>query len=386
MMVSKTSETAGKKPGLSKLSIAFHILVVFNIYIAYSFLKFYRWRSEDPYMFIIPNLLLFLGTPAQPLCKFLWRKMAVWDKSLGKREHEPIAEMDASEYSYEKLRDLTDDFMRPAVVRGLFDGAPAQTLWPQPGHLSKKEPLRHMEIPVVTNGTYQGWDYSAGRQVVSFEEAYEELLANEDSKYYLFFPKELGGFYDELRAATDKAIREELEIDRIFKGFASEIPHVHKEFEGAQIIAGRGKNNLDGTTGTDWHCAPGNNWFIQVVGRKRWYFLAPKYGAYLHPVVNSWLSFKTSLTPEMVKEVQDYVPMNYVDLNPGDMLYNPDYYWHTVKNYGGLTIGVPLREFIVKKCFQNNVQYTAIAILNNILIHVYTAFGGTPFQGEKHEE
>lgn len=383
MSASKTSSSEPKSSGNSlKNSILKHGTLLFVAYMVSVTLIGYRKMTNDPYSYILPNFMLFLGTPFSPMVTKLWRKLAVWDKSLGKHTMESIPEMQASEYTYEAMRELTNDFMNPAVVRGLFDGTPAQTLWQQPGHLSSKEPLNKMEIPVVKNSTYQGWDYAAGREVVTFDEAFEELLTNEDSVHYLFFPKELGGFQDPLRDATDKAIREELEIDRIFKGFASTVPQVHKVFEGAQIIAGRGKNNLDGTTGTDWHCAPGNNWFIQVVGRKRWYFMNQKYGAYMHPVVNSWLSFKTSLTPEMVADVQDYVPMNYVDLAPGDLLYNPDYYWHTVKNYGGLTIGVPLREFIIRKCFENNFQYTSIAVLNNIFIHVYQAFGGDPYQGE----
>lgn len=48
-------------------------------------------------------------------------------------------------------------------------------------------------------------------------------------------------------------------------------------------------------------------------------------------------------TPKM-SEKTPYLPVEYADLNPGDMLYNPDWQWHTIRNYEGLSIGVPIRE------------------------------------------
>ena len=371
----ETKKSGTSSADVKKSSTRVYILVAIVSCLAYTALAGYRQKTDDPYSYILPNALLFLGFAFEPLTIFAWRQLAVWDKSKGKIEIEPIAEMDASEYSYDKLRELTDDFLKPAVVRGLFDGVPAQSLWPQPGYLSSVEPLNKMLIPVVKNSTYRTWDYNGDRPRITFEEAYEELLANEDSVHYLFFPKELGGAIDDLRAATQKVIRQDLELDRIFDGYGSEVPHVHTAYQGSQIIAGRGKNNMDGTTGSDWHCAAGNNWFVQVVGRKRWFFMNPKYGAYMHPILNSWLSIRTSLSPEMLDALDGWVPMNYVDLSPGDLLYNPDFYWHTVKNYGGLTIGVPLREFLIQKCFESNFQYSSIAVMNNLLMRFYQFLG-----------
>jgi len=48
-------------------------------------------------------------------------------------------------------------------------------------------------------------------------------------------------------------------------------------------------------------------------------------------------------TPKM-SEKTPFLPVEYADLNPGDMLYNPDWQWHTIRNYEGLSIGVPIRE------------------------------------------
>jgi len=45
-----------------------------------------------------------------------------------------------------------------------------------------------------------------------------------------------------------------------------------------------------------------------------------------------------------MSEKTPFLPVEYADLNPGDMLYNPDWQWHTIRNYEGLSIGVPIRE------------------------------------------
>lgn len=125
--------------------------------------------------------------------------------------------------------------------------------------------------------------------------------------------------------------------------------------------------------------------YFQAIGRKRWYFLDPKYSAYMHPlrggkVIDFFILYSLSQTTfhrslfylflcnvlirisflrfvsfmiiqvnmmtgsREMSQKTDYLPLQYADLNPGDMLYNPDWQWHTIQNYEGLSIGVPIRE------------------------------------------
>ena len=60
-----------------------------------------------------------------------------------------------------------------------------------------------------------------------------------------------------------KVVSDDLDLSRIWSGFGSKI---HKTFYGSQLIIGRGsdENTTGSTTGTGWHCAAGNNWFVQV--------------------------------------------------------------------------------------------------------------------------
>lgn len=70
------------------------------------------------------------------------------------------------------------------------------------------------------------------------------------------------GALEALSEKVNQLAIEDLQIDKvIWNGFGTE---VHKNYYGSQFIAGNGLQNIDDTTGTGWHCAPGNNWFAQV--------------------------------------------------------------------------------------------------------------------------
>lgn len=68
----------------------------------------------------------------------------------------------------------------------------------------------------------------------------------------------------------------------------------------------------------------GSNYFVQVVGKKRWYFMKPLYSWMMYPIRNGALAMMTSQKTQA--EYHPYMPLQYVDLLPGDMLYNPDWY------------------------------------------------------------
>jgi hypothetical protein len=75
---------------------------------------------------------------------------------------------------------------------------------------------------------------------------------------------------------------------------------------------------------------------------------------------------------------QFHIPIQYGDVETGDLLYNPDWQWHTIKNYEGLAIGMPIREFNWSLSLRNNLQYTSIALMNKILDKVGIDIGGYP--------
>lgn len=58
--------------------------------------------------------------------------------------------------------------------------------------------------------------------------------------------------------AVNRVVIKDLELDRIWRGFGSPS---HLTFAGAQFVIGKSTENFTKeTTGSDWHCAGGNNW------------------------------------------------------------------------------------------------------------------------------
>jgi hypothetical protein len=290
--------------------------------------------SGDPLVHMYPNFLLF--TPFREEVRALWLKHLVIDKGV-KRTPTHIAEIQAEDYSYETLKYATENFKHPAVVRGLFLGTSAADKWPTPGYLSSK--IGKYDIPVVRTALYN--TLQNDRYTTTFGEAYEEILADDTSKMYLFFPVQSRFNFNAsksseedmaaLKTAVNKVVVEDLEIDkRIWSGFGTA---KHTTFYGSQLIAGRGSNDSDYTTGTGWHCAIGNNWFVQVAGSKRWYFMDQKYSAYMFPLRGGLVNMMAG--NKNMAELQKHIPLRYVDLKAGDLLYNPD--WQVI-NQKALTL------------------------------------------------
>ncbi len=69
-------------------------------------------------------------------------------------------------------------------MRGLFNDTIGSKKWTEPGYLAKK--LGKFIVPVVRNAIYG--TLQNNRSLSHFGEAYEELLADDQSKIYLFFP------------------------------------------------------------------------------------------------------------------------------------------------------------------------------------------------------
>lgn len=234
------------------------------------------------------------------------------------------------DFSYEAMRRATNNFRIPAVVRGLFNGTTATEKWHNEDYLPSK--LGQFTIPIVRNavvGTLQ--DH---RELVNFGDAYREMYHKDYSKEYLFFPVRsrftfngsAEGRAEDLQEAVDELCRVDLDYDRLWKGFGTKS---HTSFQFAQFVIGKSTNDFTNkSTGSDWHCAGGNNWFIQVHGKKYWEFIEPQYSPYLYPLKGGFFNMWTA--NKDIANLQKHIPRRYVVLEKGDMVYNPDWQWHKI--------------------------------------------------------
>ena len=237
------------------------ILAVIGVLIA-CLPAYWTLLAANPLSFMYPNLLLF--TPYREEARALWNKLVKIDESI-EYDHPHVPIIQAKDYTFESLRRATDNFRYPAIVRGLFSDAPGTKLWVQEDYLPSK--LGKFNIPAV-RGAVVG-KVQNDRVIMSFADAFKDIITDENSKLYIFFPVKSRfnfngsdvGSIEALQEAVNDVVLKDLELERIWPGFGTK---AHSTFFGSQIIIGQGSDDDEQTTGTGWHCAIGNNWFIQV--------------------------------------------------------------------------------------------------------------------------
>jgi len=76
-----------------------------------------------------------------------------------------------------------------------------------------------------------------------------------------------------------------------------------------------------------------------------------------------------TLTTENLPHFQHYV----VDLHPGDFLYNPEWYWHSIENQpvSPYSFGLVSRQCNVARNFKSNSIFTTVILLNHFIAGIY---------------
>lgn len=184
--------------------------------------------------------------------------------------------------------------------------------------------------------------------------------------------------------ATDESVEEEYSLREIIESFDSSNPkycrflpildnhpELYEDFD-TKWLADRmhkgGKVTLWGKKGdgaklrshlfigregmkTEVHCALTNNFFINVHGRKKWYIFSPKYNQFIDSPVN-WGPGVFGSEVDVNNRIDDSHPLwRYVDgyefvMEPGDILYNPPFWWHRVSNEShNVSIGLRWYDF-----------------------------------------
>jgi hypothetical protein len=131
---------------------------------------------------------------------------------------------------------------------------------------------------------------------------------------------------------------EELEITKLIENIKKDSKFSRFNYLFSQIFMGNSHSV------SALHCAIGTNLFVNVLGRKTWYLIHPKYTHLLKPHLNQYGLFAISeqdiFNPE---DISQKIPHISVTLEPGDVLFIPPWWWHAVRNESELTIGVANR-------------------------------------------
>jgi Cupin-like domain len=100
-------------------------------------------------------------------------------------------------------------------------------------------------------------------------------------------------------------------------------------------------------TGTPAHAGYNNNLFYQLDGTKRWTIVDPAFSCFYYPyIMPTHIDSATDWHTEADRErcpLFRYCPVYDVELYPGDLLFNPWYWLHTVRNTSDRTVGASMR-------------------------------------------
>ena len=132
-------------------------------------------------------------------------------------------------------------------------------------------------------------------------------------------------------------------------------------YSGSQLFLG-GKN-----TGTAYHCADNFNCFVMVHGEKEWRFVDARYSAWMYPFMPPSGLFAFSPVPPFEPApkfpLYKHVPKLRTRLKPGDVLVNPPWWWHAVKNVTPTTIAVATR-WVTGSDLSNNRYFDFLSFLS----------------------
>jgi hypothetical protein len=215
-------------------------------------------------------------------------------------------------------------------------------------------------IPVVLEGAALEWDCVKKWSLEYFKKLHgadEIYLVDQSKPEYPYELTTLADVIDNIRSGGGKYYRFYPLLERhpehihdFDYKWLKERNHHFKLLDAFQVFIG-GNDSY-----TALHNANHNNLFVQVYGEKKWMLYSHYYSPIFDPdpVRNVYrgASAKTKegpFDPFKLDFSRPYHLFQYIDayavhLKPGDILWNPPFYWHAVKNIGD-SIGVGYRTF-----------------------------------------
>jgi hypothetical protein len=299
----------------------------------------------------------------------------------------PLPELPLDQYSWERLLEFSDNWRRPVMVRGLFANISALEKW-TPQYLAAM--MKAGQVNVLRNNTIQyGFDRQCkDRKTIDgpyatlrpFNETMKRILEENSPESIILPPASRAGrasvqtgVDDPIEEMWDLLVTRDMDLGRLGGNFAAMREQGKKNIVVTQMFAGLGSKDM--SLGSDWHCDICNNFIVQVSGRKRWYFVPSKDSIYMRPVMTTGKTAIAAGSRGIDDHTIPFLTEKYaVDINPGDFMYNPEWYWHKVENYEGYGMGIVSRECHAFRNFRQNSIFSSMILMN----HLKEAITGDP--------
>lgn len=183
------------------------------------------------------------------------------------------------------------------------------------------------------------------------ELSWESVLSKHGDEDVFLTSREIDGYPGKLREVenpkiylhnSEKIFNKFPETRKLFQYERLE-PYLHMKVGYEQLFVGRAG------TGTPLHHAAVWNFFYQIHGRKHWWFIDPYDSILGYPlsVAGKAANAMICLWPDEYNEkacpLFKYCPLYQATLEPGDVLFNPPWWWHAIRNIDEKTVGVASR-------------------------------------------
>lgn len=258
----------------------------------------------------------------------------------------PLPELALKDLTKESLREMSKGYTFPVVIRGVLKDLPAIKHWGNKSWWMDN----YADEPVLCK--YVEQIYSSGEEP---ECTIGKSFGNSNGTGRLYISGE------------SKLFIRHPELEEMIKSdFLDSVAPGEKVF--SQLFMGYPYS------GSDIHAAVGSNLFRQIAGRKKWWLIPLTQTPYLLASINKNGFSAHTLT--RVGKGKNEEPSPYfnkiqrytVTLNPGDVLLNPPWFWHGIKNLDDgeteLVVGTPTRYRTpyALPAFKNNPILTSIAL------------------------
>ena len=225
-------------------------------------------------------------------------------------------------------------------------------------------------IPVVLDGLAKDWDCVKKWSLDYFKELHgdDEIVQVNHAKIESDYNNiTLDDLIDDIKSGGDKYLcfypllqRHPEHVKDFDYNWLLSCRHERKYRENFQVFIG-GKGSY-----TPLHNAGSCNIFTQAYGEKEWILYSSYYSSVIDPAPSPNIYRNTSYVkgepfnpfePDYDKFPHfEYIDGYRVHLKAGDVLWNPSYYWHTVRNLTD-SIGVGYRWLSPSYCFQIEPLY-----------------------------
>ncbi|MEQ9425865.1 MAG: cupin-like domain-containing protein [Cyclobacteriaceae bacterium] len=153
------------------------------------------------------------------------------------------------------------------------------------------------------------------------------------------------------------------------------------EFRGQKSFVSQWFISRKKNSGSTLHCAIGDNMFLNIHGNKEWFFIDPsfmpllkpalsKYGVYSVAELNEEVNINANFYDEITTDYPylKHIPIYRCMLAPGDVLYNPSAWWHSVRNHSDYTVGCAVR-YPSKQLDNNSITLSICCLLIEAFKH-----------------